>query len=132
MPLPEDGPVMAFPVAMEGACQTPASERQHTVPARNGSGCVRGGRSRMTAEGVAVVEVLGPAGDAGMPRMLTGEEVAGLLRCSRRTVYRLANTGTIPPPVRLGGLARWPRETIQAWIDAGCPKHGKSFSRRNF
>jgi len=67
-----------------------------------------------------------------MPKMLTGDDVAGLLRCSRRTVYRLANAGKIPAPIRLGGLARWPRETVRAWIDAGCPKHVKSFSRRNF
>ena len=34
---------------------------------------------------------------------------------------RLADGGRMPRPVRLGGLVRWRRAELQAWIDAGCP-----------
>jgi excisionase family DNA binding protein len=58
------------------------------------------------------------------PLMLTVDGVAALLACSPRTVYRLADTGRMPPPVRLGALVRWPREAIDAWVAAGCPSCG--------
>jgi excisionase family DNA binding protein len=53
--------------------------------------------------------------------MLTVDGVAALLDCSPRTVYRLADKGQIPAPVRLGTLVRWNRRAIDAWISAGCP-----------
>ena len=43
------------------------------------------------------------------PALLTVDDLANLLRCSRRTVYRLADAGRVPPPCRLGGLVRWNR-----------------------
>jgi len=52
---------------------------------------------------------------------MTVQEVADLLHCSARTVYRLADGGRMPRPVRLGALVRWHRATINEWIDAGCP-----------
>ena len=52
--------------------------------------------------------------------MLTVQGVAALLACSPRTVYRLADQGNIPRPVRIGGLARWPRESFERWIAEGC------------
>jgi len=55
------------------------------------------------------------------PVMLTVDDVARLLACSNRTVYRLIDTDRIPPPIRLGALVRWPRTTIDEWIAAGCP-----------
>jgi len=55
------------------------------------------------------------------PAMLTVHDVARLLGCSARTVYRLTNTGRMPNPVRLNSLVRWPREAIEQWIAAGCP-----------
>lgn len=53
--------------------------------------------------------------------MLTVDGVAALLACSPRTVYRLADRGQMPPPVRLGALVRWPRDVIDAWVADGCP-----------
>ena len=53
--------------------------------------------------------------------MLTVNELAGVLNCSYRTVYRLSDRGQIPSPVRLGGLVRWPRPIIDRWIAEGCP-----------
>ena len=35
--------------------------------------------------------------------------------------YRLADSGRIPPPVRIGGLVRWPRAALEQWIKEGCP-----------
>lgn len=62
------------------------------------------------------------------PAMLSMGQVAGLLNCSKRTVYRLNDTGQIPRPVRLGSLLRWNRTQIQQWIANGCPaiKGGRS------
>jgi len=53
--------------------------------------------------------------------MLKVEDVAGILKCSTRTVYRLADTGKMPAPCRLGAMVRWPEATVDAWIAAGCP-----------
>ena len=53
--------------------------------------------------------------------MLTVTGVAKMLACSPRSVYRLADAGRIPPPVRIGGLVRWPRAMLEQWIAEGCP-----------
>jgi len=63
------------------------------------------------------------------PALLTVHEVAGLLHCSARTVYRLADGGRMPRPVRLGALVRWHRATINEWIDAGCPAPQRKVTR---
>ena len=41
--------------------------------------------------------------------------------CSTRHVYRLADAGSMPRPIRLGKLVRWRRAELEAWIAAGCP-----------
>jgi excisionase family DNA binding protein len=46
--------------------------------------------------------------------------VAALLDCSPRHVYRLADRGAMPPPVKVGTLVRWARKSIEEWIAAGC------------
>ncbi len=53
--------------------------------------------------------------------MLTVQDVADLLKCSRRTVSRLADSGQMPRPVKIGSLARWNREVVERWIAQGCP-----------
>ena len=55
------------------------------------------------------------------PPMLTASGVAAMLACSPRSIYRLADAGRIPPPVRIGGLVRWPRAMLEQWIKDGCP-----------
>lgn len=57
--------------------------------------------------------------------MLDVNELAGILKCSPRTVRRLAQAGRIPPPCRLGTLVRWSSSAIDSWIASGCPKHRK-------
>lgn len=53
--------------------------------------------------------------------MLTVDDVAGLLACSSRHVYRLTDSGRMPRPVKLGALVRWSRASIESWI-SGLPK----------
>jgi excisionase family DNA binding protein len=53
--------------------------------------------------------------------LLNVRAVARLLDCSQRHVYRLADAGRMPPPVRIGALVRWSRLDIDQWIAAGCP-----------
>ena len=55
-------------------------------------------------------------------RMLDVAAVALMLGVSARHVYRLADSGQRPRPVKLGGSVRWDRRTIEDWIDSGCPK----------
>lgn len=53
--------------------------------------------------------------------LMTIDDVAEHLQCSKRTVYRLVDNGSIPRPVRLGSLMRWNRSAFEQWIAAGCP-----------
>ena len=53
--------------------------------------------------------------------MLTVNGVAALLGCSPRTVYRLVDRESIPRPVRIGGMIRWPRVSFEQWVTDGCP-----------
>ena len=53
--------------------------------------------------------------------LLDVEQVAGLLRCSTRHIYRLADGGRMPRPLKLGALVRWNRAAILNWISDGCP-----------
>ena len=56
-------------------------------------------------------------------KLVNADEVAGMLGVSKRHVYRLADAGDMPPPVRLRSLVRWPIATIEEWIAAGCPSN---------
>ena len=55
------------------------------------------------------------------PAMLDVRAVALLLACSPRHVYRLADAGRMPRPIRLGALVRWRRCDLDEWIRLGCP-----------
>ena len=56
------------------------------------------------------------------PAMLIDvETVAHLVGVSNRHVYRLANSGRMPSPLRLGGAVRWRRKDVDQWINDGCP-----------
>jgi excisionase family DNA binding protein len=71
---------------------------------------------------------IGPKADNGeaatreRAAMLNVDDVAAMLRCSVRTVYRLADSGRMPRPVKLGALVRWSREVVEGWIADGCPR----------
>ena len=64
-----------------------------------------------------------PGGQKATPGMmlLTIEDVAAVLRCSPRSVYRLIGSGRVPPPCRFGSLMRWTPATIETWVAEGCP-----------
>lgn len=63
---------------------------------------------------------IGPAGVVPI-EMLEVRAVALRLKCSVRTVFRLAASSRMPPPVKLGALVRWCRSELEAWIASGCP-----------
>lgn len=52
--------------------------------------------------------------------LLAVEDVAGLIGCSRRHVYRMADGRQMPAPVKVGALTRWRRDEIDRWISEGC------------
>lgn len=47
--------------------------------------------------------------------------VAKLLNISERTVWGMADEGRMPKPIKIGRIARWRQEEIQAWVRAGAP-----------
>jgi excisionase family DNA binding protein len=61
------------------------------------------------------------APDSPAAVLLSVDDVAALLNCSARHVYRLSDAGRLPAPVRLGTLVRWSRHAIECWIGEGCP-----------
>jgi excisionase family DNA binding protein len=54
-------------------------------------------------------------------RLLTVEEVAGILRCHKATIRDYANEGVLPA-VRLGRVMRIPAEAVEAFIKSGGTK----------
>ena len=54
------------------------------------------------------------------PALLDVEQVAQMLNCSTRHVYRLADAGKMPRPVKLGALVRWRKDVIDRWVAHGC------------
>lgn len=63
----------------------------------------------------------GTAGtDPARSELLDVGAVAGLISCSKRTVYRLADADRMPRPLKVGSLVRWRRTDIFDWIANGC------------
>lgn len=55
-------------------------------------------------------------------RLIDVRAVAERLGCSTRHVYRMADGGLMPRPVRVGRrMIRWDETALEAWIAAGCP-----------
>ena len=51
------------------------------------------------------------------PALLDVKAVAALFQSSPATIWRRANDGTLPRPVRIGGMTRWARDEIDAVIE---------------
>ena len=49
--------------------------------------------------------------------MLSVRQVAGILGCHSATVWRHVANGTLPKPIRIGGLTRWSASEIEAAIE---------------
>src|SRR5215471_14451035 len=65
-------------------------------------------------------------GTSPVALLLTSDELAGLLRVSRRCLERWAAAGRVPGRVQLPGRAiRWNRRVVLDWIAAGCPRLGR-------
>jgi excisionase family DNA binding protein len=63
-----------------------------------------------------------PLTDAVEPALLLDvRTVARMLGCSCRHIYRMADAGRMPPPVRLGAAVRFRRSDLIEWIRDGCP-----------
>ncbi len=62
-----------------------------------------------------------PAGapPANAPALLDVRAVAALLDCSTRHVYRMADAGRMPKPLKIGSLLRWQRADLDAWLAEG-------------
>jgi len=60
------------------------------------------------------------ASEPSAAQLLDVEQVAAILNCSTRHVYRLHDSGRMPPAVRLGSLVRWRRSDLDAWLADGC------------
>lgn len=52
--------------------------------------------------------------------LLSVREVSRLLGCSDRHLYRLVSNGAFPKPIKFGGLTKWSRQTIDAFVTGGC------------
>ncbi|MCD8141155.1 MAG: helix-turn-helix domain-containing protein [Planctomycetaceae bacterium] len=57
--------------------------------------------------------------------LMDANGAAALCGVSRSTWFKLAATGKLPRPIKLGRVTRWNREELQAWIAAGCPAREK-------
>ena len=97
------GPVASGLWSIEGACFS-----VHGVP----------GRVLHFTKGPCMTGKVLPSDQ--IPALLDVRRVAELLGCSPRHVYRLADSGRMPSPVKLGDLARWNRAALEAWIAGGC------------
>ena len=57
------------------------------------------------------------------------QDVAALLKCSARHVWRMADAGKMPRPYKVGALCRWDRAAIEQWVVDGCPNCRKAVRR---
>jgi len=69
-----------------------------------------------------------PAAEA-LRELLSADEAASMCGVGRRTWWRYVSGGKAPGPVRLGGVVRWRRSELAAWIAAGCPRFRKDADR---
>lgn len=70
-----------------------------------------------------------PPADSPSAALLDVRGLAALLDCSPRHCYRLADSGKLPAPLKLGALVRWRRQEILDWLAAGCPSCRKGVSQ---
>ncbi len=71
-----------------------------------------------TLNNAAGERIAGP--DRATAELLDVTTVAAMLDCSPRHVYRMADAGKLPRPLRLGSLVRWRAVELRAWIAGGC------------
>lgn len=59
--------------------------------------------------------------DAPASVLIDAAELARMLSVSKPTIWRMLSGQKIPEPIRLTSQClRWRRDSVLAWIDAGC------------
>ena len=53
---------------------------------------------------------------------MTTIDIAARLKVTPYTVRRYQREGVLPRGVRIGGVYRWPEQTIDDWLHAGAPQ----------
>ncbi len=61
---------------------------------------------------------------ANTDRLLRDTDAAALLACSRSTFWRRVADGTLPRPIRLGGISRWRAADIALAVSQAEEKRG--------
>lgn len=69
-------------------------------------------------------------GDNGLPLLLTIEEVADLLRTSRKAVYAMAQRRQLPGVLRIGRRLLVRRDDLLAWLHRSRAPSPKEDQRR--
>lgn len=75
--------------------------------------------SRLRASQNAIFVGQKPTDDQGM--LIDSKQAAKLLTVSERTLMRMHTAGEMPPPIRMGRAVRWSLETLEKWVEEGCP-----------
>lgn len=52
--------------------------------------------------------------------LLTADDLAALLKCSKATIWRRVDDGSLPQPLRIGGISRWRASAVEEALDASC------------
>jgi excisionase family DNA binding protein len=47
------------------------------------------------------------------------DDLAALLKCSVRKIWRMRDANELPACLRLGRLVRWPKAVVDSWIHSG-------------
>lgn len=55
------------------------------------------------------------------PIAVDARQLAALLACSVRQIWRLRAMKLLPKEIRLGGSIVWNRREILEWFESGCP-----------
>jgi predicted DNA-binding transcriptional regulator AlpA len=56
--------------------------------------------------------------------LIRDADAAALLRCSKATFWRRVADGTIPRPIKIGGMSRWLKSEIVAVIERAEARRG--------
>jgi predicted DNA-binding transcriptional regulator AlpA len=71
----------------------------------------------MSTESLAAALMVRPVA-AVDPELISADDIAALLRVSRRTVFRLRQRGDLPPPVEVSrNIVRWRLSDLRAYLD---------------
>ncbi|PWE31289.1 DNA-binding protein [Maritimibacter sp. 55A14] len=57
------------------------------------------------------------SGQTVVDPLIRDAEGAAMLGCSKATWWRRVADGTLPPPLKIGGMSRWKRSDVLAVIE---------------